>query len=223
MSSMTREAARVRASRRAVIRAAAWSVPVIAVAAPAPVFAASNCVPVTLAFDAYPVGTQVPNGTSQSLGQTSVQLNYSGPSAGTANNATIYATTSSSKELRFYDANTPSTSQTITFTFSRPVTNLTLSIIDIDQSTNYDDRIVVNTGGFSYTRGASVRGIGTSGDPFRSSTGTAVADGSAAATLALTWAAAVSFVSVTYQQGGGTTTGSPHIGIKSAAFTPTFC
>ena len=48
-------------------------------------------------------------------------------------------------------------------------------------------------------------------------------DGSAAATLNLTWASQLSFVSFTYQQGPGTTTGTPHIGVKSTAFTPVTC
>jgi hypothetical protein len=229
MTSGHHQRARPRPSRRAVVRGAAWSVPVVAAATAAPAFAASTCSPVTFDFNGYPAGTHVASGTSAVFGGVTVQLTYTGPSSGTANNANIFATTQTSNELRFYDANTPSTNQVISFTFNKPVKNVQLSIIDIDQSSNYDDRLVVTTAGFSAAKGADVTGAGgASGNtattgPFRSRTGVAVPDGSAAATLNLTWASQLSFVSFTYQQGPGTTTGTPHIGVKSIAFTPVTC
>ena len=75
----------------------------------------------------------------------------------TANaNSAIFATTPTTKELRFYDLKASNTSQTIKFTFNRPVTNLAIQIVDIDQ-------------------------------------------------------------------GNGTITGSPHIGIRRMSFTPSSC
>jgi hypothetical protein len=49
-----------------------------------------------------------------------------------------------------------------------------------------------------------------------------VADGSGLADITVTYAAATEF-SITYRQGNGTITGSPHIGIRRMSFTPGSC
>jgi hypothetical protein len=142
---------------------------------------------------------------------------------GAAGNGTIYATTSSTKELRFYDLNSAKTSQTIRFTFNQPVTNLSIRILDIDQSSNYDDFVLVNTPGYTYVAGASVDGDGRKkNSQFHSATGSAVADGSGLADVTLSYASPPSSP-ITYSQGDGTITGNPHIGIRSMSFTPSTC
>jgi hypothetical protein len=102
------------------------------------------------------------------------------------------------------------------------VTNLAIQIVDVDQSSNYDDEVVVNTTGWTATLGSSVKGVGTNQNPYQSSTGSSVADGSGLADITVTYAAATEF-SITYRQGNGTITGSPHIGIRRMSFTPSSC
>jgi len=67
-----------------------------------------------------------------------------------------------------------------------------------------------------------VNGAGTTGNPYQSSTGVSVPDGSPLAALQLKYASATQF-QITYKQGNGTITGSPHIGIRSMTFTPSAC
>ncbi len=212
----------LRPTRRTLVRTAAWTAPVLATVAAAPAFAASQCQAQTIDFSSYATGTAYPNGATFTSGLVTATLNLSGDT-GAASNGTIYATTSSTKELRFYDLNSAKTSQTIRFTFNQPVTNLTIKILDIDQSSNYDDFVLVNTPGYTYVAGASVDGDGRKkNSQFHSATGSAVADGSGLADVTLSYASATQF-SITYSQGDGTITGNPHIGIRSMSFTPSTC
>lgn len=220
-SSPTVSRAPLRPTRRTLMRSAAWTVPVLATVAAAPSFAASPCATQTIDFTNYTTGTAYTTGATFTAGVVTATLNLSGTTTAT-NNGTIFATTASTKELRFYDANTPSTTQTIKFTFSQAVTNLAIQIVDIDQSTNYDDKLIINTTGWTATLGGSVSGNGTNGKPYESSTGTSVPDGSGLADILLKYASATEF-SITYKQGTGTTTGNPHIGIRSMSFTPSAC
>ena len=96
--------------------------------------------------------------------------------------------TAGANELRFYDVDASSSVQTIAVFFSQPVTDLTLSFIDVDASTNYNDRVIVNTPlNIGASLGSNVRGSGTSASPTAPHT-TAVADGDGVADLGLTWA-----------------------------------
>ena len=140
-----------------------WSSPILgpsvapdlATVAAAPAFAASPCAPQTISFGGYANGTTFPSGSTFTAGAVTATLSLTGATTANANSA-IFATTPTTKELRFYDLNASNTSQTIKFTFNRPVTNLAIQIVDIDQ-------------------------------------------------------------------GNGTITGSPHIGIRRMSFTPSSC
>jgi hypothetical protein len=220
-SSPTGPRALPRPTRRTVVRSAAWTVPVLATVAAAPAFAASPCAAQTIDFTSYTTGTAYTTGATFTAGVVTATLNLSGTTNAT-NNGTIFATTPSTKELRFYDANASNTTQTIKFTFSQAVTNLSVLIVDIDQSTNYDDNLVINTAGWTATLGGSVNGAGTNANPYQSSTGASVADGSPLAAITLKYASSTQF-SITYKQGTGTITGNPHIGIRSMTFTPSAC
>ena len=209
-------------TRRTLVRTAAWTAPALATVAAAPAFAASPCQAQTIDFSSYATGTAYPSGATFAAGLVTATLNLSGDT-GAAGNATICATTSSTKELRFYALNSAKTSQTIRFTFNQPVTNLSVKILDIDQSSTYDDFVVVNTPGYTYVAGASVDGDGKKkNSQFHSATGAAVADGSGLADVTLGYPSATQ-LSITYSQGDGTITGNPHIGIRSMSFTPSTC
>jgi len=214
--------AALRPTRRTLVRTAAWTAPVLATVAAAPAFAASPCQTRSIDFTGYTTGAAYTTGSTFTAGLVTATLNLSGDT-GATNNATIFATTSATKELRFYDLNSPKTSQTIKFTFNQPVTNLSIKIVDIDQSSNYDDFVQVNTPGYTYQAGASVDGDGRKkNSQFHSGTGSAVSDGSGLADVTLSYTSATEF-SITYSQGDGTITGSPHIGIRSMSFTPSSC
>jgi hypothetical protein len=211
----------LRPSRRTLVRTAAWTVPVLATVASAPAFAASPCATQTIDFTNYATGAAYTTGATFTAGLVTATLNLSG-TTGTANNGTIFATTPTVKELRFYDANTASTTQTIKFTLSQPVTNLSIKLVDIDQSSNYEDYVTVSTAGYTYSAGGSIEGDGKKKTPFHSSTGASVPDGSGLADVTLSYASATQF-QIVYSQGDGTITGNPHIGIRSMSFTPSTC
>jgi hypothetical protein len=62
--------------------------------------------------------------------------------------------------------------QTVTWTFSSPVTNVVFTFFDIDNVTNsWGDRLVMNTTGFTFSipPGGTVIGNGTNGNRFRNS------------------------------------------------------
>ncbi|WP_147455889.1 hypothetical protein [Nocardioides mangrovicus] len=193
--------------------------PAIAAVSAAPAFAASTCSPVTIDFSSYPTGQSVPSGTSYTFNGVTVTLKLSGDT-GADNNSTVYATTTSTKELRFYDLNAKNTAQTITVNFSQQVKNLTLNIVDIDYASSYDDRVVVNTAGYTASKGSSLKGDGSSSSPFYATN--QAADGATTNNVSLTWVSATS-VNFTYAQSNTAVTGNPHIGLRTIVFTPTSC
>jgi hypothetical protein len=212
-----------RLGRRALIQGAAWSVPVVMIAAPAPAFAASPCTRTSLSWDSRADGSKF---TSATVGGVLVTLVLSGATSA-ADNAEVTSTTTGgmSKVLRFYDLSTDNTTQTIKFTFSKVVRGLSFTLLDIDQS-SWDDRVVINSAGYTYARGSAVQGTGSSGSPFQAAQGqdNGVAGTSPNGNVTLTWAGDLTEVSFAYKQGNvtGNQTG-PFIGISDLAFTPIAC
>jgi len=176
-------------SRRSVVRGAAWSVPVVAVAATAPAFAASPCanrtalLPVswsstysTTRQTGSIAGTPVVNVTA---GYTSTTL---GPGSLNAQNLTPSTVGSLTRDSISLVNNSPTTGtlspegnfQTVTFAFTRDVYGLTFSIDDIDRVTgSYFDHVFLAGAPETpaVTLGSAVTGGGTSTNPWRT-TGT---------------------------------------------------
>ena len=117
----------------------------------------------------------------------------------------------SEKALRFEQTPVTGGSQSITFTFSTPVTAVTMPIYDVDtQRRSWSDRIVVTTTPYSSSivSPSTVNGTGTVADPFKNSqTDNNFPNTSAEGNVTIGWAGPVS--SVTFQfncgsQDGGT-------------------
>lgn len=220
-------------SRRTLVRGAAWSLPVVAVAATAPAYAASACPATTLVWSTLGNGSVF---SSTTVGAVTVTLTVSGVT-NAPNNRTISttATGGQNSNLRFYSGNADGSSQTATFAFTRTstgaavsVTNLTFSFLDVDSGgANWDDRVTVNTGGFAYViqNPTYVQGTGAAGTPFRAAAGNTSANTGGASSngnVNVSWAAGVSSVSFTYFQGLAAS-GSPFIGISNMSFQPVIC
>lgn len=155
------EAQGLRASRRNVVRGAAWSVPVIAVATAAPAFAASPCdARVGQVFDWDGANTTYSRANDRRSAAASVDPDLGGPipalnldittsyagnmKPGTeAGFGTAFTVASSVgglgvSGLALVQATTSTSAVgrpdrgTYTFTFSRPVTNLVFTVTDID-------------------------------------------------------------------------------------------
>lgn len=177
-----------RPTRRTLVRGAAWSVPAISVAVATPAFAASPCaktalLPVTWSTT-YTASTQtgttaggtnvnVTAGYTQGAGGGSVATTNLAPSAAPGTNDSI---TLRNNSPAGQVGNPENSYQTVNFVFTRPVYELTFFLDDIDQSTNYQDRVglvatPVENPGRVVGSGPQVIGVGTIADPWRTSAG----------------------------------------------------
>jgi hypothetical protein len=215
--------------RRAVARGAAWSIPVVTLAVAAPAMAASGCKLTTglLSWDAFGSGTNQTGKTLATSGGTGVTVLVSlSGDTGADNNGEVTSTATGglSKVLRFYDLNNHNnTSQTVTLTFSKPVQNLSFSLLDVDSASSrgdvgYEDLVIVNTAGWTATKHAKVKGNGTTALPYRALSTNSPVDGSSGdSNVDLGWTGPLSSVSFTYKQ-DGSVDGTPFIGISDIAF-----
>ncbi|RYB94653.1 hypothetical protein EUA93_10050 [Nocardioides oleivorans] len=224
----------LRPSRRAMVRGAAWTVPVVAVAATAPAYAASACPTTTLAWSALGNGNVF---ASTTVGAVTVTLTVSGVT-NAANNRTISttATGAQTSNLRFYSGSANGSSQTATFAFTRTSTglpvdikNLSFSFLDVDSGgSGWSDNVVVNTGGFGYTIVSPANVVGDGLAPataFRAANANTSGNSPGTSTTGnvnVSWAGIVNSVSFTYFQSLAAT-GSPFIGISNMSFQPVIC
>lgn len=173
-----------RPSRRTVVRGAAWSAPVIAVAATAPAFAASPCMnktalqPVT--WSATPTTTRqtgtTPGGVTVTVtgAYTSTLL---GPGSIAAQNMTTTNVAATRDSFNLVNNSPTSLSldpsanyQTVTFGFSQDVYGLTFAIDDIDRvAGSYYDYVFLSGAPETptVTPGSAILGSGTQADPWR--------------------------------------------------------
>lgn len=193
-------------SRRTVVRGAAWSVPVIAVATSAPAFATSPCANKTALLPVTWSGTSTTtsqtgtttNGTTVSVTAAYTRSGLTPGSIGSGNLGSqaasragdSFAIVNNSPALLSGDAST--NFQTVTFTFSQPVFGLTFSIDDIDRGSGYWDWVSLNatpaelpTPG--YAAGTTITGAGTDSDAWRT-TATGGGDNLASQTVTATYA-----------------------------------
>lgn len=233
MSRTDRTLTSVQPSRRTVVRGAAWTVPVVALAVTAPAYAASPCPERTLTWSALGNGNVF---ASTTVGPVTVTLTVSGATAANNNRTISTASTGGqASSLRFYSEAGNGTSQTVTFAFTRTSTglpvdvlNLKFSFLDIDSGGNgWNDNVVVNTPGYGsqIVNATYVQGAGASGNAFRANgantsanTGGASSNGN----VNVSWSTAVNGVSFSYSQAVAAS-GAPFIGISNMSFQPIVC
>ena len=171
-------------SRRSVVRGAAWSVPVVAVATTAPAFSASPCASKTALQPVTWSSSYSTTSQAGSVGGTTivnVTAAYTattlGPGSLNAQNlqpSTVAATRDSINLVN----NSPTAGtlspegnyQTVTFRFTRDVYGLSFSIDDIDRVTgSYYDQVFLSGAPETpaVTLGSAVAGAGTAADPWR--------------------------------------------------------
>ena len=216
-----------RPSRRAVTRAAAWSVPVIAVATSAPAFAAS-CQPVRAT-----IGNATGyNRVSSTEWNATFDVDGNGPlpanvltakasydpgmgvrndnNGGANDNFTIQNQVGGLGTFGLVMAQRPTASTPTaplsalghyTFSFSKPVTNLSFTLTDIDSATNDFWDSVWLSAGFTYKeRGTGMQGIGTPGNPFKQSSGNTPVDNATGANgnVTITYPGTISSFTINY-------------------------
>lgn len=163
--------------RMAVGGAVVWATPMMHSVASAQ--AEASCGLGVLNWDTFTTGSAF---TNTVIGNTTIAMSITNVVNTTllANNGRILAGPAggiNQKHLRFEMTPDNATAangsrQTITFTFSNPVSNLQFTFFDIDNQNNaWGDRIVMNTTGYTFSvpAGGDVIGNGTNGNRFRNS------------------------------------------------------
>ncbi len=217
-----------RPSRRTVTRAAAWSVPVVAAAATAPAYAAS-CSKVrvgpnnvttynrvsaqqwTATFDYDGTGALLPNVlTAKATYDSGMAVrNDAGTAAGGANdNFTVqnpvgglgtYGLVLAQRATG--SAGAPGAFGHYTFTFTRPVSNLSFTLTDIDSTTgDFWDSVWLSSGFTTSAKATGLQGAGTSTSPLRQKTGNSVVDNASggAGNVTITYPGTISTFTINY-------------------------
>lgn len=241
----------VRPSRRALVHGAAWSVPVVTVAAAAPAFAASPCVTdqdltldwgtTTYAKNNENLGTASVTGGA---GVTPVTVSFASAKNGTgvraASNLTVTSQTNvggqgtGQKALELFHSQ-PSTTgranrQDVTITFDRPVTGLSFTISDIDSlDSNGNDNDYVDyvelTGVYSAQKAAGLLGAGTVADPWRmQNTNNSIDTTSSAGNVRVTYSGPVTSITLSFYNGAHNNAKGQHaIYLNDFTFTAKGC
>lgn len=207
---MTNDQASTTISRRHVAQGAAWSVPVIAVGAAAPNAAASPCQELkTVVWSnytgTYPTVVTVAGTTTMAITSTLPRGNVSGP----VNNLRVangpdggFPSTQDYLEIALPATNNNQLfTQTVTFTFSAPVTNLTVTLGDIDSAGSlnvFQEAVYLSPGGFTTNFvGSTLTGTGTLADPWLATDGVSVPGTSGSGNVIVTYPGPITSFSVT--------------------------
>lgn len=226
-------------SRRTLMKGAAWAVPVIALAAPVPAFAASRCTPTT-ALDSLAVGTKPSSITffpSENPPVTASLAWSSSSNQVNRGNTGEVAQTSTTPSWRYLEMEMERNGQRaltqgdwvqLTITMSKPVTNLSFIIHDIDQTqSGWRDLINVRTAGYTANLGSptNIQGTGSEANPFRPIQNGDYPINSGENAIRLTWAGPVQTVVIRYVAGITGNSGNQHVGIGNLSYnacvTPT--
>lgn len=214
-------------SRRTLVKAAAWTVPVIAVAVPAPAYAASEspCTPTT-SFDSLKPGTSPSSITFLPSGVTAT-LAYSSSGQGGDNTpgdtGQVAATNTDPSwnyiELEMVSRLSEGDYVQLTITLSEPVEGLSFVLHDIDMtSSGWRDTVRVMTGGYTFDLGGNLQGSGTNGNRFRPINNGDTPIDSGLGDVRLTWPGAVSAVQIRYIAGINGNSGNQHIGLGDLSY-----
>ncbi len=219
-------------SRRTVVKAAAWSVPVLAFAAPVPAFAASRCTPSTN-LDGLQTGSKpssitfMPSALVASLAYASSgQPNP--PTPGGTGTVAATSTNPSWKyiELEMVEQLNAGDYVQLTITFpASGVENLRFTIHDIDKVRDrnlnvawVDHVIVSGTSGYTSVRGTNVIGSGTAGDPFRPDQWGDNPIDSGLNRVTITFPGIVTQVVIKYVAGANGYSGNQHVGLGNLSY-----
>lgn len=208
-------------TRRTLVRGAAWSVPVISVAAAAPAFAVSCDVatsrPVTWAANSGSSNVRTQSGTTAAGGSVTVNTSYTkvnGDYSGDFNSRNMNSVDRSGTRGGFVIANTvPDTNsddvssnyQSVTFTFSPAARELTFKVEDIDRVNNggarpgfYDYVRIISQSPWTAAEGSFINGTGYPGSAWRTRSDVGNLDYDSRQTVTVSFAGPVSQFTLDY-------------------------
>lgn len=166
-------------SRRTLVKGAAWSIPVIAAASAIPHAAASvTCGDKVINWNQVPTGTAVTPGTLLSAAGSSVTATVTATGTTTlSDNLHVLAGPDGGLPGEFLNIGVPGGGQfeeSVTVTFSQPVTNVSFTLGDIDSYVDnaFQESVSLSPQSFSVVSlGSEVTGSGTSADPWLATAG----------------------------------------------------
>lgn len=226
-------------SRRTMIRGAAWSLPVIAAAIATPLAAASiasaMCSPAAgrVLFGSNYVRSSATRGTAVvplvGEGQTPVTVAFTSTMAGyTANSDNFTVGTGAWAGLQLQQTRNPTTpvnnasfGQTLTITFSRPVSDVVIPLKNFSWpiSGAYGDQVRLTPQGYTFTVGSNVGGTGSPASPFRNTTASGTYTG-ASTNVTARFAGPITSITLLYYDRRGTTSPAQQaIAIGDIGFT----
>lgn len=215
-------------TRRRVVAAAAWTVPVVTVSAPLPAYAAaSQCTPTT-SFDNLTPGSR-PRTLTFEPSNVVATLSYSEGGSGRLGlgDTSVVSRTRTSPAWNYLtlemvpgrDRLTSGHWVQLTITLSEPITGLSFIVHDIDSTSGgYLDTVQVLTEGYDYELGSNIRGTGTDTNRFRPITTGDTPIDSGRGDVRLTWSTAVSEVSIRYVAGITGSSSNQHIGLGDLSY-----
>jgi hypothetical protein len=217
-------------SRRTLMKTAAWTVPVIAFAAPLPSAAASPCTPTT-SYDNLQVGSS-PTMISflPDLGvAASIAYSYNPGGLAIGDTGTV-AQTSTIPPWRYIELEmlrqgnparlTAGSYIQVTIALTAPVTGFSLLLHDIDsEEGGYIDSVEVVTAGWVGQRGTNIQGDGTSGNRYRPIAWGDYPISSGDGRLRLTWPGTISAATFRYVAGLTGNSANQHIGLGDLSYS----
>lgn len=218
-------------ARRTLVAGSAWAVPAVALATPAHALAASQCV-VQTTFDNLTVGTCV--GTipfTPSLVTATVTYAYGGGFTASRRGDTCKVErTTTTPPFSYVEVEMVGTGGNnsitqghfidVTITLSQAMENLSFTIHDIDsRQSGYRDDIILVTPGGTATKGSTIIGSGTSGDPFRRNGWGDEPINSGNGSITATWAGPITAVTFRYRAGISGNSQNQHVALSRISFS----
>jgi hypothetical protein len=217
-------------SRRTLVKTAAWTVPVIAFAAPVPAMAASPCTPSTN-FDGLEVGSRPssiifynsqaqPTGVSATLAWSSFGQGGNDQTPGDTGLVEQTDQGWNYLEAEMLQQLTAGDWVQLDLTIiGGPVTGLSFIVHDIDKEQGqWTDNIVVSPAGYTFQLGGNIQGNGTAGSPFNPIAFGDTPISSGLGDVRVTYPGSVSSLSIRYLAGATGNSSNQHVGIGDFSY-----
>lgn len=214
-------------TRRSLTKGALWSLPVIVVSAAAPAIAASPS-PVTMLWTGFPrafASSRLASPGEQTVGGVAIKTTLTRPAL--VHSRRNWTPTSDGRlEMASNRVTTGDSEQMVSLEFATPVSDVSLTIEDLDRgrSPDHQDEVYIPAGAPAFTsasRGGKVVGSGTPDTPFRAADDVLGDFDGPDYAVTLTWQGPIRSLKIAYRQGVHAHIGAyPTIWISPVTFTP---
>lgn len=216
-------------SRRSLAKGAIWSAPMVLASVAAPAIAAS-AEPVTMLWSGFPRGSanRIAEPASQAVGGVKIETVLTRQRALVHVGRNWTPTSDGRLEMRGNRVNLSDSEQTVALKFSMPVTDVSLTIEDLDRdrglTRDFQDEVYIPSGAAMFTQheaGSRVIGRGSPSDPFRAADDVFGDFNGPDYAVTLRWAGPVRAITIGYRQGVlANLSTTPTVWFSPVTFTP---